>query len=92
MLLQPSPVAASSGRRQTREQQQATSEALRQSTEEALDELDGILARFHGQRLAEHPDVLGSLPVETTAAGLRALASSRWVKAIMEDQAIHLIP
>jgi hypothetical protein len=81
------PTAAS----QSREGRKAAAEATQRSAEQALDEIDGILARFHGERLARHPDALGSLPVETTAAGIRALASSRWVKAILEDQPIHLI-
>jgi len=77
---------------QSREERKAMVEATRLKAEQALDDIDGILARFKGQRLADHPDALGSLPVETTAAGIQALASSRWVKAILEDQAIHLIP
>jgi hypothetical protein len=76
---------------QNREERKALARAARPSAEKALDDIDGILARCQGQRLADHPDALGSLPVETTAAGIRALASSRWVKAILEDQAIHLI-
>jgi hypothetical protein len=76
---------------QSREERKAMAKATRLSAEKALDDIDGILARCQGQRLADHPDALGSLPVETTAAGIKALASSRWVKAILEDQAIHLI-
>jgi hypothetical protein len=76
---------------QSREERKATVKATRVAAEQALDDIDGILARFEGRRLADHPDALGSLPVETTAAGIKALASSRWVKAILEDQPIHLI-
>jgi len=76
---------------QSREGRKAAVKATRRSAEQAMEDIDGILARFHGQRLADHPDALGSLPVEATAAGIRALASSRWVKAILEDQPIHLI-
>jgi len=76
---------------QSREGRKAAVKATRRSAEQAMEDIDGILARFHGQRLADHPDALGSLPVETTAAGIKALTSSQWVQAIMEDQPIHLI-
>ena len=52
--------------------------------------MDDILGRFDGQRFADEPDALGSIPVEATVAGIEALASSDWVKAIIEDQPIQL--
>ena len=55
-----------------------------------MDDIDEILKKHDGRRLARRPDALGSLPVETTAAGIRALARSRWVQAVFEDQPIHL--
>jgi hypothetical protein len=33
-------------------------------------------------------DALGSLPVETTPAGIRALADAEGVKAILENQMV----
>jgi sorbitol-specific phosphotransferase system component IIA len=80
-----------SSKRQRGEERAAAIEATRRSAEQALSEVDDILARFDGQRLADRPDVLGSIPVETTTAGVKALASSEWVTAILEDQQIHLI-
>lgn len=70
-------------------ERQAAVEAMKESARNALGEVDRILERFHGRRLAEDPDALGSVAVEATAAAIRALARSRTVKAIMEDQAIH---
>ncbi len=79
----------SGGQRQSRAQRKAAIEAMHKSAERALGDIDEILTRCGGQRLAESPDALGSIPVETTAAGVNALAASEWVKAILEDQVIH---
>lgn len=77
------------GQRQSRAERRAAVEAMRKSAEQALNDIDDILGRFGGQRQAERPDALGSISVETTVAGIHALATSEWVKAVMEDQAIH---
>jgi sorbitol-specific phosphotransferase system component IIA len=90
VLLDTGDVDVAPGRRQTDSERRATIEAMRCAAEQALDDIDGILAQFDGQRLAEHPDALGSVPVETTVAGITALASSERVRAILEDQSIHL--
>jgi hypothetical protein len=81
-----------SSKRQHRDEREATVEAMRKSARQALSEVDDILTRFDGQRLADSPNVLGSIPIETTTAGIKALASSKWVMAILEDQEIYLIP
>jgi len=83
---------AGTGQRQSQAERQAVIKAMRQSAERALTDVDDVLKRFGGQRLANIPDALGSLPVETTAAGIAALAASKYIKAILEDQAITLIP
>lgn len=90
VLLHTGDVDAAPCKRQTGSERQATIEAMRSAAEQALDDVDGILAQFDGQRLAESPDALGSVPVETTSAGITALASSERVRAILEDQSIHL--
>ena len=77
--------------RQSSAERQAAIEAIRKSAEEALGDFDYILERFSGQRLAKRPDALGSISIETTAAGIHALAESEWVKAILEDQKIYPI-
>ena len=79
-----------SGNRQGRAEREAAVEAARRSAERALTDIDGILEQHDGRRLARRPNALGSMPVETTAAGVKALASSRWVQAILEDQPIRL--
>jgi hypothetical protein len=90
VLLRTPGVEGASGRRQGRTARQERIDAVRGSAERALDDIDDILDRFEGKRLADSPDALGSVPVETTPAGIEALASSNWVKAILEDQSIHL--
>ena len=67
---------------------QALIEALRHAAAPALLELDQTLERYHGKRLAASVNALGAVPVETTAAGIYALAASSYVKAILEDQTI----
>lgn len=76
-------------RRQNRAERQAAIKAMRQSTEQALEEIDAILERFDGRRLAGKTDALGSIAVETTAPGIEALAAATSVKAILEDQEIR---
>ncbi|MCX7093033.1 MAG: hypothetical protein NTY50_06235 [Methylobacter sp.] len=61
---------------------------LQAAAELALFEIDQVLARFGGRRLADSVDALGSLPVETTPAGIRALANNSGVQAILENQKV----
>jgi hypothetical protein len=63
----------------------------RKAVLQRLPQIDLILERFGGQRLAKTPDALGSIPVETTPAGIRALANSKHVKAILENQRVSLV-
>lgn len=66
-------------------------ETIRQSAARALRDIDGILQESGGKRLASRPDALGSIPVEATSAGIKALANSVYVKAILEDQSLFLV-
>jgi hypothetical protein len=75
-------------RRLSRTERQAIIDHLRQSSEPALTEIDDILTHYSGKRLAASVNTLGIVPVETTAAGIHALAASDQVKAILEDQAV----
>lgn len=75
-------------RRQSRAERHAAINALRKEMAPALAELDRILERHHGKRLTSELDALGSVPVETTLAGITALAASECVKAILEDQPV----
>ncbi len=81
---------ARAGRART-DRQRAIS-GIRQSAQRSLVDIDAILERHGGRRLAPLPDALGSVPIETTAAGIAALAGCDHVKAILEDQAIHPLP
>jgi hypothetical protein len=90
VLLRAGGAGSRSGKRQTRAEREAAVKAARTSAERALPDIDKILKKHDGRRLARRPNALGSLPVETTAAGIRALARSRWVQAVLEDQPIHL--
>ena len=72
-------------------QRQAAIDAIGESAKEALVEVDDILLRFEGKRLALTANALGYLPIETTRAGIEALAESEQVKAVLEDQPISLL-
>jgi hypothetical protein len=90
VLLRTGQVDDPSGGRQSSQERAEAVEAMRHAAEQALTNIDSILVRHDGQRLAKSPDALGSMPVETTAAGIKALARSKWVEAVLEDQAIQL--
>jgi hypothetical protein len=79
------------GRRQSQADRQATIEATRRSSDAALSAVDKILSKYGGRRLAAGADALGTLPVETTSSGLLALAGSKQVEAILEDQEISSV-
>ncbi len=76
------------GRRFTRAERQDTAQKISEAAEAALPEIDQILERFDGHRLAEHPNSVGAIPVETTVGGVIALAGADCVKTILEDQRI----
>ncbi|MBD2235014.1 hypothetical protein [Phormidium tenue] len=77
------------GKHPSRVERQANMKALQESAEQSLETIDGIIKLFDGHPLVEHPDLLGSIPIEITAAGINALAKSDAVKAVIEDQAIY---
>jgi hypothetical protein len=88
VLLRAEGNGVSSDRRMSRAERQSAAERIGWAVEAALPEIDQILERFDGHRLAEHPNALGAVAVETTAGGVIALASADCVKAIYEDQNI----
>ena len=73
------------------ERRRAQVKSIRLSAGKALAELDDILARYDGKRLAVSIDALGCVPIETTVEGVKAIASSEGVKAVLEDQPIALV-
>lgn len=77
-----------STKRQSPAERQAIIDAVREAAQAKLLEIDRVLEQFGGKRLAPTVDALGSLPIETTVAGINALAASEQVKAILEDQTI----
>ena len=88
VMLRPEANGMARTRRPSRSERQSAANWAKQSAEAALPLIDQILERYDGHRLAEHPDLLGTIHVETTADGVFALADSDCVKAIMEDQNI----
>jgi hypothetical protein len=74
--------------RPSRAERQDVAEQISQAAEDALPEIDQILERYEGRRMAEHPSAVGAIPVETTVGGVIALARADCVKTILEDQNI----
>lgn len=75
-------------KRLTPEERKAQIEAVRAAAEESLDRIRPILERHGGKILDESPSLMGTIPVETTVAGVYAICESDAVEAIVEDQAI----
>src|SRR5215468_8170565 len=74
--------------RLSRADRQEIAEQFSNAAEAALPEIDQILERYEGRRMAEHPSAVGAIPVETTVGGVIALARADCVKTILEDQNI----
>jgi hypothetical protein len=92
VLLATAVAAEGLGRRRSRAERDLTVDATRQSAESALHEVDRILERFHGHRVAAHLDALAGITVEAPLEAINALAACKYVKAILEDQAIAPLP
>ena len=63
---------------------------MRKSARVALEQMDKTLEKFGGRRLQADLNPLGTIAVEATPAGINALARSKSVKAILEDQRVTL--
>jgi hypothetical protein len=87
LFLETPPLPAQASRQAPAARQNSV-EAVKKSTQRAVSAIDHILADHGGERLSKSPTALGSLSVETTAAGVSALARSKWVKSVVEDQPI----
>lgn len=74
--------------RPTSKEREESAKLLKKAAEAALPQIDRILERFDGHRIGERPDALGAIQVETTPDGVKALAASDCVKAILENQKI----
>ena len=88
VLFLETPTLPAQADRQTPDARQSSVEAIKRSTQRAVSAIDHILAYHGGERLSKSPTALGSLNVETSAAGVSALARSKWVKSVVEDQPI----
>ncbi len=91
VMLETERIAKGTGRRALRTHRKELTEAAQRSVEAAADDIAEILERFGGHRLERKLDTLGSLAVETTPAGIKALTECPHVRAIVEDQPISLI-
>lgn len=70
------------------ENQQKSPEEIPKIAETKLDNIRPILAKHQGETLSERPNILGSIGIKITVAGVYALAESSSVKMIVEDQGI----
>jgi len=91
VVLQSDDSGKNQGRRQSPEERRAAVEQVRRSAERTLDYIDSVLDRHGGRRLDKGASAVGSVTIKATAAGIRALARSKRVKAIYEDQNTRLI-
>jgi hypothetical protein len=73
-------------RRQSPEERQAAVARTKATASELLPQVDSVLSEAGGRRLSDSPDALGAIIVEASPAGIRRLAESSSVKAILEDQ------
>jgi thioesterase domain-containing protein len=86
VLLLDTPPLPAQASRQTPDARQSSIDSVKRLAQRALPDIDRILGDHGGRRLSKSPNALGGLTVETTAAGVAALACSHWVKSVMEDQ------
>lgn len=91
VLLREAAETDSHGRRKSTAERKAAIAARRLVIEAAVPEIQAILKKYGGMQLPNQLDALGGLAVETTPAGIRALAACEHVRAILEDQPISLI-
>ena len=86
VLLDAGPTPAASAGRPSKAVRKEIAEAIRTAATPALAEVDRLLERSGGRRLAPGPDLFGSISVEAPASTLLALAASEHVRALLEDQ------
>lgn len=85
IVIKTRPVLQTNPKPQDSVTRKATVSSNRKYTQPVLKDIDIILERFGGERLTKQANALGSILVETTPAGVLALAESKKVKAIRED-------
>jgi hypothetical protein len=91
ILLDTGPAPAETSGRPSNAARKETSEAIRTAATAAMAEVDRLLERAGGRRLAPGPDLFGSIPVEAPVSALLTLAGSEHVRALLEDQPLSLM-
>jgi len=79
---------AASSTQPIRKQRPGIVSNIRKTAGAALPSIDRILKRHHGRRLSDDVGALGNIVVEAPPDGIRALAASEHVKAVLEDQSV----
>jgi len=92
VLLRRRPKKKGAGKRRSGSERRATAEVIKSEAKAALPEVDAILKRFGGKRLARNVTALGSIPVEIEAGGISSLAACDSIKAILENQRVFPLP
>ena len=84
--------ATATGRRALRANREKLLDAREDAVRAALDDIEHVLHRHGGHRIpGTEIGALGSIAVETTPAGIRALAECPGVRTVLEDQTVSLI-
>ena len=91
VMLDTGPAPTAPPGRLSRAARKEIAEAIQTAAAPAMAEVDQLLERAGGRRLASGPDLFGSIPVEAPASALLALAGSEHVRAILEDQPLSLL-
>jgi len=91
VLLDTGPAPAAAPGRPSKAARKEIAETIQTAAAVALVEVDRLLERSGGRRLAQSPDLFGSIPVEAPASALLALAGSEHVRALLEDQPLSLL-
>ena len=76
--------------RQTRQERKAAIKAMQDSVDRSWQTVDRLIEEYKGKKITSKPDAFGSIAIEITPPGIKALALSDAVKAIIENQKICL--
>jgi hypothetical protein len=72
--------------RSSKAERKTAAQAIQAAASVPLEEVDRLLERSGGRLLAARPHLFGSIPVEARASALLALAESKHIRALLEDQ------
>ena len=86
VVLNIAPKRRGPSRRQNSHERAAAISAVKTAASRLVREIDRLLDEAGGRRTSENPDALGTISVETTPEGIRRLAASDHVRAVLEDQ------